>query len=76
MSIIINGVDMPEEGFVELLVWADGTVLQTGESLRIDGEDYYSPTVGEKPVGSAVRVPPSWKLTSVKVDDVLYTDIE
>ena len=59
MSILINGMEMPKEGFVEILIRDDGTVQQTGQSYRIDGTDYYTPYVGEMPVMyEAVPVPP------------------
>lgn len=59
MSILIKGMEMPKEGFVEILIRDDGTVQQTGQSYRIDGTDYYTPYVGEMPVMyKAVPVPP------------------
>ena len=50
MSVLIEGMEMPKEGFVEILIRDDGTVQQTGQSYRIDGTDYYTPYVGEMPV--------------------------
>ena len=50
MSILIKGMEMPKEGFVEILIRDDGTVQQTGQSYRIDGTDYYTPYIGEMPV--------------------------
>lgn len=50
MAILIEGMEMPKEGFVEILIRDDGTVQQTGQSYRIDGTDYYTPYVGEMPV--------------------------
>ena len=50
MSILIKDMEMPKEGFVEILIRDDGTVQQTGQSYRIDGTDYYTPYVGEMPV--------------------------
>ena len=59
MSILIKGVEIPKEGFVEVLIRDDGTVQQTGQSYRIDGTDYWTPCVGEMPViYKAVPVPP------------------
>ena len=59
MSVLIHGLEMPKEGFVEILIRDDGTVQQTGQSYRIDGTDYYTPYVGEMPViYKAVPVPP------------------
>lgn len=49
MSVYIN-MEMPKEGFVEILIRDDGTVQQTGQSYRINGTDYYTPYVGEMPV--------------------------
>lgn len=49
MSLLIRDMDMPKEGFVEILIRDDGTVQQTGQSYRIDGTDYYTPYVGEMP---------------------------
>lgn len=62
MGVYIN-MEMPQEGFVEVLIRDDGTVLQTGQSYRIDGTDYYTPYVGEMPViYKAVPVPPHGRL--------------
>ena len=49
MGVYIN-MEMPKEGFVEILIRDEGTVQQTGQSYRIDGTDYYTPYVGEMPV--------------------------
>lgn len=63
MSVYIKGMEMPKEGFVEVLIRADGTVQQTGQSRRIDGSDYYTPYIGETPiVYSAISVPPHGRL--------------
>ena len=63
MSVLIKGMEMPKEGFVEILIRDDGTVQQTGQSYRIDGTDYYTPYVGEMPVMyEAVPVPPHGRL--------------
>lgn len=63
MSILIKGMEIPKEGFVEILIRDDGTVQQTGQSYRIDGTDYYTPYVGEMPVMyEAVPVPPHGRL--------------
>ena len=58
MSVYIKGVEMPKEGFVELLIRADGTVQQTGQSYRLDGKDYYTVWAGEvHPSYEAIPVP-------------------
>lgn len=62
MGVYIN-MEMPKEGFVEILIRDDGTVQQTGQSYRIDGTDYYTPYVGEMPpIYKAVPVPPHGRL--------------
>lgn len=62
MGVYIN-MEMPKEGFVEILIRDDGTVQQTGQSYRIDGSDYYTPYVGEMPkMFTAVPVPPHGRL--------------
>lgn len=66
MGVYIN-MEMPKEGFVEILVRDDGTVQQTGQSYRIDGTDYYTPYVGEMPtIYKAVPVPPHGDLIDRK----------
>lgn len=63
MSVLIHGLEMPQEGFVEVLIRDDGTVQQTGQSYRIDGTDYYTPYIGEMPViYKAIPVPPHGRL--------------
>ena len=67
MSILIKDMEMPKEGFVEILVRSDGAVQQTGQSYRIDGTDYYTPYVGEMPVMyKAIPVPPHGDLVDLK----------
>ena len=62
MSVLIN-MEMPKEGFVEIIIRDDGTVQQTGQSYRIDGTDYYTPYVGEMPtMFEAVELPPHGRL--------------
>lgn len=57
-GIYISDMEMPKEGFVEILIRDDGTVQQTGQSYRVDGTDYYTPYVGEMPViYKAIPVP-------------------
>lgn len=63
MSVYIKGLEMPKEGFVEILIRDDGTVQQTGQSYQIDGTDYYTPYVGEMPaMYEAVPVQPHGRL--------------
>ena len=72
MSVLIHGLEIPQEGFVEVLIRDDGTVQQTGQSYRIDGTDYYTPYVGEMPtIYKAVPVPPHGAL--MDRDDFLAT---
>lgn len=60
MSIVINGIKMPEapDGIIYIMISGDGTVTQTGESWRSpeDSKYYYAPTAPEK-FGNAVSVP-------------------
>lgn len=63
MSVLIKGMKMPKEGFVEILIRDDGTVQQTGQSYRIGCTDYYTPYVGEMPpIYNAVPIPPHGRL--------------
>ena len=74
MSVLIHGLEMPQEGFVEVLIRDDGTVQQTGKSYRIDGTDYYTPYVGEMPtIYKAVPVLPHGRLGDL---DKLYKKME
>jgi len=46
MSILINGLDMPSDDgeLVEVLIFGDGHVVQTGDSFKAeDGRFYYKP---------------------------------
>ena len=65
MSIVINGIKMPKapDERIELAIYGDGTVIQTGESLRSpeDGKCYYTITNPEK-FGSAVSIPEHGRL--------------
>lgn len=60
MSIVINGIKMPEvpDEMIELAILGDGTVIQTGESWRSpeDGKCYWTVTNPEK-FGNAVSIP-------------------
>lgn len=59
MGVYIKGMEMPTEGFVEILIRDDGTVQQTGQSNRFNGMDYYTPYIGETPaIYKAIPVPP------------------
>lgn len=58
MSVLIKDLEMPKEGFIEIIIRDDGTVQQTGQSYRIDGTDYYTPYVGEMPtIFEAIEIP-------------------
>lgn len=73
MGVYID-MEMPKEGFIEILIRDDGTVQQTGQSYRIDGTDYYTPYVGEMPViHKAVPVPPHGRL--IDADAIPYNKI-
>lgn len=58
MGVYID-MEMPKDGFVEILVRADGTVQQTGQTLRLAGDYFYTAYVGERPpMYKAIPVPP------------------
>ena len=67
MSILIKGMEMPKDGaFVEVLIWADGHVTQTGDSfLAENGRHYYQPC--DWKYFSAVPVPPHGRLIDADV---------
>lgn len=72
MGVYIKGMEMPKQGFVEILIRDDGTVQQTGQSNRIGGTDYYTPYVGEIPaIYKAATVPPHGRL--IVEDDAIET---
>lgn len=71
MGVYIN-MEMPKEGFFEILVRDDGTVQQIGQSFRLDGTDYYMPYVGEMPgIYKAVPVPPHGRLIDGDVAEAI-----
>ena len=47
MGVYIEGMEMPKDGFVEIIIKADGTVQQTGQTLRLAGDYFYTAYVGE-----------------------------
>lgn len=57
MSILITGMDLPTEGCIELQVFAEGKAIQSGYTVRVNGMDYYQPTLGEKPAVAAIGLP-------------------
>ena len=65
MAVLINGMKMPKEPdeWIEIVIFGDGKVIQTGESWRNleDGKYYYTPTTPEK-FFPAVPVPPHGRL--------------
>ena len=72
MDVLIKNMEMPKEGFIEILIHDDGTVQQTGQSYRIDGTDYYTPYVSEIPVMyKAMSVPPHGDLIERNTLDVI-----
>ena len=64
MSVLIN-MEMPKEPdeFIEIAIFGDGKVIQTGESWRNleNGKCYYAPNTPEK-FFNAVPVPPHGRL--------------
>ena len=70
MSILIKGMEMPKDGFVEIIIKADGTVQQTGQTLRLAGDYFYTAYVGERPpMYKAVPVPPHGRL--IEADPII-----
>ena len=57
MSILIEGIDMPTEGSIEIQVFAEGKAIQSGYTVRVNGTDYYQPILGEKPAVTAIQIP-------------------
>lgn len=77
MSSLIEGMEMPKEGFIEIIIRDDGTVQQTGQSYRIDGTDYYTPYVGEMPtMFEAVEIPPHGRLGDLDKLEQMFVDID
>lgn len=80
MSIVINGIKMPEapDEIIYIAIWGNGTVIQTGESWRSpeDGKCYYTTTNPEK-FGNAISIPEHGDLIDrgVLVQDLEY-DVE
>jgi len=62
MSIYIEGIEMPKEGSIEIAILAEGIAIETGHTVRVDGKDYYTPTLGEKPSTNAIEVPDHGRL--------------
>ena len=62
MSVLIRDMEMPKDGaFVEVLIWSDGHVTQTGDSyFAEDGRAYYQPC--DWKYFSAVPVQPHGRL--------------
>lgn len=76
MSIQIIGMEMPKESdeMIEIAIFGDGKVIQTGESWRNleNGKCYYTPTTPEK-FFNAVPVPPYGRLIDA---DSFVTELE
>ena len=63
MSVLVKGIDMPKKGFLEILIYEDGTVQITGESIEYDGKFYYTPADNFGAIiGSAIEIPPHGRL--------------
>lgn len=78
MSVLIN-MEMPKEPdeFIEIAIFGDGKVIQTGESWRNleNGKCYYTPTTPEKSF-NAVPVPPHGRLGDLDVLEQMFSDID
>ena len=74
MGVYIEGMEMPKDGFVEIIIKADGTVQQTGQTLRLAGDYFYTAYVGERPpMYKSVPVPPHGRLIDA---DALIRELE
>lgn len=83
MGVYIKGMEMPKEPdeMIEVAIFGDGKVVQTGESWRSpdDGKCYYTTTNPEK-FFPAVSVPPNGRLIdaseeiTVQMYDEQYED--
>lgn len=74
MGVYIPGMEMPKDGaFVEVLIWSDGHVTQTGDSyFAEDGRAYYQPC--DWKYFSAVPVPEHGRL--IDADALITTFCE
>ena len=65
MAVLVNGMEMPKEPdeMIEIAIFGDGKVIQTGESWRNleNGKCYYTPTTPEK-LFNAVPIPEHGRL--------------
>ena len=65
MAVLVNGMEMPKEPdeWIEIVIFGNGMVIQTGESWRNleNGKYYYTPTTPEK-FFNAVHVQPHGRL--------------
>lgn len=77
MGVYIEGMEMPKDGFVEIIIKADGTVQQTGQTLRLAGDYFYTAYVGERPpMYKAVHIPGHGRLidADARVNVQVYND--
>lgn len=57
MSILIKGLDMPTVGSIEIQVFSEGRAIKSGYTFRVNGTDYYQPTIGETSAVDAIQLP-------------------
>ena len=55
-DIVIRNMEMPKEGGIEIMILAEGIAIETGHTVRIDGKDYYTATLGDKPATEAIGI--------------------
>ena len=62
MGVYIPSMKLPKEGGIEIMILAEGKAIETGHTVRIDGKDYYTATLGEKEAADAIPVPDHGRL--------------
>lgn len=68
MSILIQGMEMPKDGFITITVTSDGRVV--GNSKKEIGKFEY---LGNEDIANAIRVPPHGKL--IDADDEIGINV-
>ena len=78
-GVYIKGLGMPKEPdeMIEIAIFGDGKVIQTGESWRNleNGKCYYTPTTPEK-LFNAVPIPPHGRLGDLDRLEQMFADID
>lgn len=72
MSILIKGLSLPTDGSIEIQVFSEGKAIKSGYTVRVNGMDYYQPTIGETTAVDAIELPPHGRLIDA---DALDTSV-